>query len=685
MRKRILLCAGILAAGVVAYLGMQLYVKLRTPVVGLGTTKSFDEFFAQLDTARELMQKEDLDQAEGILLRMLKEFNGNPDVQHYIHEPRFELARIHESRREYTKAEKQYHTIIASAANPDTAARGEMALGMLQAVDGGDLELLRELFGRYRKTPEVSARIATKLAGALIDRKEHAEAAALLTQVLEDSITDDPLLLQRIAEQIGQALAAESEAAGSPGAAGDVYAGHARRFPLIVNLCWEWMKNAGRLYTKAERFTDARNIFNRVIRDYPGEGDAWASQAVDEIRTVDAAEKQARSRLTPEGTADRLKAGEKLTVVRGAITESIAWSPRRGTYVIDGTVEVRRPARLAIEAGTRVEFLANASIVVYGSLEANGTEQAPVTFTSAADIDGAGASFFDWDAIRFVEGAGSTVRRARITHAARGIVCEGSQPRLENVTISDCGFTAIDCRKAAPVIVEPRIVGNDGIGIRIEETAGTITGGVIAHNPRGGLIARKTSRPTIAGTVFDGNGSTIFGGDAIGCFDGSDLAIEKAVISNNVGPGIRMIYSAPSIAGCTFEGNGGFGISCESNSPAKISGCTFSRNDGGVSVRIASAPAISGCTFDGNAKFGVRCETGSDPEISGCVFANLTGPGIIVKDVCRPKIAGNTFPAEGIAIRHEGDYNLLVSDNAWPEGTDAKGLTEKTGRGSVTF
>ena len=685
MRKRILIYAGILAAGIAAYFGMQLAVKLRAPAVGLGTSKSFDEFFARLDAARSLIEKNELDQAEAVLLGMLKTFGSDGEVRQYIHEPRFELARIHETSRDYAKAEQEYRTIIASAANPDTTARAEMALGMLQAADGGDLQLLRDLFDRYRKTREVSARIASKLAAALIGRNQPAEAADMLTQILEDALSDDTLLVTRIAEQIRQALAAQAKAAESPGAAGDVYAEHARRFPLIVDLCWGWMKNAGRLYIQAGRFADARNTFNRVIRDYPGDGDAWAAQARDEIRALDAAETQARSRLTAGSVADRVKAGEKLVAVREAITEPAAWSPQQGTYVIDGAVEVRRPARLSIEAGTRVEFLLHASLVIFGSMEAAGTEQAPVTFTSAADADGAMASLFDWDGIRFVEGEGSVIMHAQIRHASRGIVCEGAKPRLENVVITRCGFTAIDCRKAAPVIVEPRIVDNDGAGIQLEESAGSITGGVIAHNPRGGMVARKSSRPAIAGTVIDGNGSAVFGGDGIGCFDGSDATIEKAVISNNAGPGIRMIYSAPSVSGCAFDGNGGFGISCESNSPAKISGCTFSRNDGGIAVRIASSPAISDCRFDGNAKFGVRCETGSDPEIGGCVFANLTGPGIIVKDVCRPRITGNTFPAEGVAVRHEGDYNLRVSDNAWPDGIDAKSLIEKTGKGSVTF
>ena len=685
MRKRILIYAGVLAAGVAAYFGMQLAVKLRAPAVSLGTSKSFDEFFAQLDSARSLIEKNEPGKAESILQRMLKTFANDEEMRQYIHEPRFVLAGICKARGEFAKAEDEYRAIMAAAPNPDTKARAEMELGMLQAEDGGDLQLLRDLFGKYRKTPELAARIASKLAAALIDRGQPAEAAAILTQVLEDALTDDSLLLERMVTQIRQALAAQAKAAESPGAAGDVYAEHARRFPLIVDLCWEWMKNAGRLYVQAARFADARNTLNRVIRDYPGDGESWASQARDEIRTLDAAEMKARSRLAGESVAGRVKAGENLVVVREAITEPAVWSPQRGTFVIDGEVEVRRPARLSIEAGTRVEFLLHASLVVFGSLEAAGAEQAPVIFTSAAEGGGGEASLFDWDGIKFVEGEGSLIRHAQIRHASRGIVCEAAKPRLENVAITRCGFAAIDCRKAAPVIVEPRVVENDGVGIQLDESGGSISGGVIARNPRGGVIARKASHPAIAGTVIDANGSTVHGGDGIGCFDGSDATVEKAVISNNAGPGIRMIYSAPSISNCTFAGNGGAGISCESNSPAKIDGCAFVRNNGGIAIKIASSPAISGCRFDGNEQFAIRCETGSDPEISGCVFSNLAGPGIIVKDVCRPKITGNTFPAEGVAIRHEGDHNLPVTGSTWPEGTDGKAQIEKTGRGSVTF
>jgi hypothetical protein len=98
---------------------------------------------------------------------------------------------------------------------------------------------------------------------------------------------------------------------------------------------------------------------------------------------------------------------------------------------------------------------------------------------------------------------------------------------------------------------------------------------------------------------------------------------------------------------------------------------------------VSSSPVIGKCAFEANDLYGVRCESASDPQIKDCRFASLNGPGFLILDICEPNVEGNSFPPRGIAIRHEGDRDLDVSDNVWPFGVELPGLVEAIGKGKV--
>lgn len=79
-----------------------------------------------------------------------------------------------------------------------------------------------------------------------------------------------------------------------------------------------------------------------------------------------------------------------ITLKSGVIEDSVTWS---GDVLIDGIVTVKKSGRLTIEPGTRISFvprdddgdgIGDSELLIEGSLQAIGTAEAPILFTSAA-------------------------------------------------------------------------------------------------------------------------------------------------------------------------------------------------------------------------------------------------------------------------------------------------------------
>ncbi|GEM_PF-518872 len=99
---------------------------------------------------------------------------------------------------------------------------------------------------------------------------------------------------------------------------------------------------------------------------------------------------------------------QETIVHKGTINADEVWSAN-DKHIVDGTFRIEN-CKITIEPGTVVNFNEDASIYVAyssnteGAIIANGTEAAPITFTSAATIKGAG----DWNGIYLYEGTLST-------------------------------------------------------------------------------------------------------------------------------------------------------------------------------------------------------------------------------------------------------------------------------------
>ncbi|NQT21792.1 MAG: right-handed parallel beta-helix repeat-containing protein [Planctomycetes bacterium] len=683
MNKRILtLIAVMVVAGALLYCALPWFTRPGPTGPVPEDVKLLKAYLSALDNARALEREGKLEDAQGALFETIARFENEPSVAHSIHQPRFDIAGIFVQQGKPAKAEEQYLIIIEGAEFLGTIVRARMLLYELRAGSGDDgLNQLRALLEEFQHDPGASGTITVALAKALTARGHCREAADAACKALLRHKGNTATPVHELRTQNKQALAKLAETAADPA---EVYLEQVKKYPQMLILCYSWLEQAGLHYIEARKYAHARNAFNRIVRDYPGDADSQAGVGRARLAKLDEIENKAATKLTEAGTQARVERGEKLKIVRGDLTEPTVWAPDAGIHVIVGEVRLRKGAELIIRPGTRVEFTLCASLLIHGSLVARGLPDKPIIFASAADVP----SLFDWDGIRFDESTAGLLEHAVISGASRGVICEHSSPKLKNITATRCGFAAVEVRtdrisaprKSAPVITDPRITDNGGAGLVFVSSGGRVEGGLFANNGGAGIAITKESSPVIVGAVIDGNGRA-----GIECFDNSSAVLEKVVVSGNTGPGIHVIRSAPTITNVDIERNSGAGIDCSRGSNGRISKSRIVENAAGIACSISSPPVIEQCRISANREYGIGCATASNPTIRGNVFKTLIGPAILIEGVSLPTITGNAFPPQGIAIRHEGARNINASDNVWPFGVEPSGLVETTGKGKVAM
>ncbi len=200
---------------------------------------------------------------------------------------------------------------------------------------------------------------------------------------------------------------------------------------------------------------------------------------------------------------------------RYVLTNEI-WRPEDSPYYIHGRVQIPSFVKLKIEPGTVIKFMPNAAdssgLEVFGGLEAQGTADQPIVFTSLQ-----AARNGEWAGISFGRDIPATLlRHCVIRHAETGILCRSSRLTLEDCRIEhtyEAGFLALDCSpQLKRIVIWDANGGEFDDGIQLQNaTAATVIENVTIHgNGRGGIV----------------------------CF-ASSPRIVNSIISNNSGPGIH--------------------------------------------------------------------------------------------------------------------------------------------------
>jgi len=241
----------------------------------------------------------------------------------------------------------------------------------------------------------------------------------------------------------------------------------------------------------------------------------------------------------------------------GKMTQDEIW---HGDILLTGDVEIPIGITLTIEPGTTVRFTAQSddqsdpgeynpndpttihatmiTILVFGSIEALGTSEQPITFTTDSSTPGD----LDWQSIQ-VEGSGvvyldyvviehgyfgvqlntatlkALISNSTFKYATTCCICTFRHPIDNTVIINDnkfigCGREAIDTYSDQNIIVQHNVFSDNYVGIMSVGSDIIVENNLFTGNLRGmGVI--ENGKPSITGNEFtDTDGAAIFITDA---------------------------------------------------------------------------------------------------------------------------------------------------------------------------
>lgn len=273
-----------------------------------------------------------------------------------------------------------------------------------------------------------------------------------------------------------------------------------------------------------------------------------------------------------------------------------------GTVVINNDLTIGSNTILDIAASTTVKFAPNASLIINGTLNVNGTSGNPVTFTRSG-------SSGTWDGIRFNSGSSGTITYATIDYATKGVYVNNTN----NVTIDNCtirNFTeqGVYASNSSLTVQNSTIQNPSGASHGIYLLGGSsnpmITGNTITANLLNVMnigIERKDSP----------GAATIANNTLINCDDGIKTYLSSPEIYNNYFDGIGnathgirvQASSSPDIHDNDFFGYT-IGVWLEQSEPADLKWNNFGYSNGQMKPNEDNALRInyltSGNTFIDN-------------------------------------------------------------------------------------
>lgn len=181
-------------------------------------------------------------------------------------------------------------------------------------------------------------------------------------------------------------------------------------------------------------------------------------------------------------------------VTPGTLTENRVWTKENSPYIIQGDIRLRANYTLTIEPGVEIKFTqydkipdtqgaTMTALIIQGSLNAVGTEESPIIFTSAESSPRIGC----WDGIYFI-GTTSTsnlMKYCSIVFAEKGVKSENSIPVIENCTFSSCN-EGMEIYLSTTLNIKYNIIQDCHIGI--VSSGSNIMNNLFSHNEIGAVL-----------------------------------------------------------------------------------------------------------------------------------------------------------------------------------------------------
>ena len=146
------------------------------------------------------------------------------------------------------------------------------------------------------------------------------------------------------------------------------------------------------------------------------------------------------------------------TYVEGLITKDTVWTLVDSPFVVSKDVTVAPAVTLTIEPGVIVKFGGNFSLFVAGRLQAVGTANQRITFTSDRNESSAG----DWIKIEFTSATQSTLAYCVVEYAVSAVKMQNGNVQVKNSEIrfnEENGVSALN----STLLIEDSIIGDSGM------------------------------------------------------------------------------------------------------------------------------------------------------------------------------------------------------------------------------
>jgi subtilisin family serine protease len=329
------------------------------------------------------------------------------------------------------------------------------------------------------------------------------------------------------------------------------------------------------------------------------------------------------------------------------LTEDTSWptSSFFSNVFIAGDVSVAEECTLTVSPGTVVYCEADSAIqvAVAGGLQCQGSEENPITFTSAADTAVAG----DWDGVETYPDAGALLlEHCVVEYAEIGVwIRNGSE---HPSTIRDCVF-----RENETAHLDIFCDGD----IEVKNCHFDV------DSPYGILIT-NTSSPS--STVID---SCVIVGTA-NATHGISVAAGGPTLSGNTisglsfGSGIRTnVAASPTITDNEIL-NCKYGIRCEGSSEASIGEegdvTNVAHCTSGIYTEDTSSPDVSGVEID-SCTVGIHTRDSSDPQVVSDNIIAHCNTGLYAMDSSEPYVRNTVFDTcetYGARVTFAADPNL---------------------------
>ncbi|MFA5834929.1 MAG: right-handed parallel beta-helix repeat-containing protein [Bacteroidota bacterium] len=259
-------------------------------------------------------------------------------------------------------------------------------------------------------------------------------------------------------------------------------------------------------------------------------------------------------------------------IVSASIASNTVWSD--SVYWITANISINVGITLTIKPGVIVKFGTGKRLTVSGTINAQGTTDSLIVFTSEkddpyggntnGDTTGIGANRGDWDMV-YITGAGSILSNCLFRYGGStnngNLRIDNSSTIVNNTFSTQSSYYGLYLNNANVTLSRVTTSGNSNAGMYLWNSNATIVGSTVNGNGYFGIWAQGTSRFSVVSSKIIGNANTGIHAD-YGTNYTTLVMLDSSVVSNNGGNGIYSFQSKGSqrISYSRIDGNVSNGI-----------------------------------------------------------------------------------------------------------------------------